>query len=205
MVLVDALGALAAGPRALGDLTAAMAATLACFRHGENSWLDRVLGGRRIDKLLFVASKADHLHHEQHPRADAAGRGDAGRGGAPGAVSRRRDGRHGDRRRARQLGADDPAHDGPEIGVVRGRRASDGKEVALFPGRLPEDVPALLAQAARGHSRARRRRSGTRAPTSRGRSSRRRAGRAGGQDGSDGPPHIRLDRAIEFLIGDRLE
>jgi len=66
VVLIDALGALAGGPRALGDLTRAMAETLACFRHGRNSWLDRLTGGRRIGRLLFVASKADHLHQEQH-------------------------------------------------------------------------------------------------------------------------------------------
>ncbi len=203
VVLVDALGALAAGPRALGDLTAAMAATLACFRHGENGWLDQLLGGRRIEKLLFVASKADHLHHEQHPRltrlveamlAEAA-------------------------RRAQYKGAETAAmaiaavrasseqtiqRDGAEIGLVRARRASDGKEVALYPGQLPEDLPVLLG-AAHAHA------PGTApadwnegadfvrpvfAPP---------RWAPGGSGEDNGPPHIRLDRAIEFLIGDRLE
>ena len=202
VVLVDALGALAAGPRALGDLTAAMAATLACFRHGENSWLDRVLGGRRIERLLFVASKADHLHHEQHPAltrlveamlAEAA-------------------------RRARYRGAETAAmaiaavrasseqtiaHEGRQVGVVRGRRMADGKEVALFPGRLPQDVPALLAQAAASAP-------GDAPALWQGADFARPAfapprWSPGGSGGDDGPPHIRLDRAVEFLLGDRLE
>jgi uncharacterized protein len=202
VVLVDALGALAAGPRALGDLTAAMAATLACFRHGENGWLDRVLGGRRIERLLFVASKADHLHHEQHPQlarlveamlAEAARRAEY-RGAETAAMAIAA---------VRASAEQTIPHEGREVGVVRGRRAADGKEVALFPGRLPEDVPALLGQAA------------ARAPGDapalwQGADFARPAfapprWSAGGAGGDDGPPHIRLDRAIEFLIGDRLE
>ena len=201
VVLVDALGALAAGPRALGDLTSAMAATLACFRHGENTWLDRILGGRRIDKLLFVASKADHLHHEQHAAltrlveamlAEAARRAEY-RGAETAAMAIAA---------VRASAEQTIAHEGGQVGVVRGRRASDGKEVALFPGRLPEDVRALLAHAAAGASRA------AHAPWQ-GADFARPAfapprWSAGGAGDSDGPPHIRLDRAIEFLIGDKL-
>ncbi|MEL6207699.1 MAG: YcjX family protein, partial [Pseudomonadota bacterium] len=68
VVLIDALSALAQGPRAFADLTDGMAETLACFRHGQNGWLDRIMGARRIDRLLFAATKADHLHHTQHAR-----------------------------------------------------------------------------------------------------------------------------------------
>ncbi|MEM6904380.1 MAG: YcjX family protein, partial [Pseudomonadota bacterium] len=71
VVLIDALGALAGGPRAMADLTASMAETLACFRHGQRGWLDTILGTRRIGRILFAASKADHLHHAQHPRLTA--------------------------------------------------------------------------------------------------------------------------------------
>ena len=202
VVLVDALGALASGPRALGDLTAAMAATLSCFRHGENSWLDSILGGRRIEKLIFVASKADHLHHEQHPRlaqlveamlAEAARRA-AWRGAETAAMAIAA---------IRASSEQTVEHGGRQVGLVRGRRASDGKEVALFPGRLPEDVPALLTAASAHRPGA--------APESwaEGADFARPAFApprwSPGGPGGDGPPHIRLDRAIEFLIGDRLE
>lgn len=200
VVLVDALGALASGPQALGDLTKAMTETLACFKHGENSWLDRLLGGRRITKLLFVASKADHLHHEQHPQltqlveamlAEAARRatfsGTETRAMAIAAV--------------RATSEQDITRDGEQIGLVRGIRAEDRKEIALFPGTLPTDMPTLLADASvtkpgqapvtwQGEIDFAR---PTFAPP---------RWEAGPEDG---PPHIRLDRAIEFLIGDKLE
>lgn len=200
VVLVDALGALAAGPRALADLTAAMAATLTCFRHGENSWLDQLLGGRRIEKLLFVASKADHLHHEQHQKLTELVE-------AMLAEAARRATYHGAKTGAMAIAAirasseQSVQHEGREVGLVRGRRASDGKEVALFPGTLPEDVPGFLAAAlAEGAGSA---------PADwpgRPEFARPEFAPPGWSAGAgNGPPHIRLDRAIEFLIGDRLE
>ncbi|MEM7615736.1 MAG: YcjX family protein, partial [Pseudomonadota bacterium] len=66
IVLVDALGAINAGPRAVEDLRAAMADILRAFRPGTNSWLSPLLG-RRVEKIAFAATKADHLHHSQHP------------------------------------------------------------------------------------------------------------------------------------------
>lgn len=200
VVLVDALGALAGGPRALSDLTQAMAETLACFRHGETSWLDRILGGRRIEKLLFVASKADHLHHEQHGRLTDLVQ-------AMLAEAARRAAFRGTNTQAMAIAAirasaeQTVTHQGDEVGVVRGQRAGDGKEVALYPGTLPQDMGALLSGASSDDP--------GQAP----------AVWTGGSDfarpafapprweagAEDGPPHIRLDRAIEFLIGDKLE
>ena len=69
-----------------------------------------------------------------------------------------------------------------------------GEEVALFPGDLPEDPAAILAPARQGARRLDRRRL-PRHPL-------RAAAAAAGA--GDGLPHIRLDRAAEFLIGDRL-
>lgn len=197
VVLIDALGALANGPRALGDLTGAMAETLSCFRHGETSWLDMILGGRRIDKLLFVASKADHLHHEQHGKltqlveamvAEAA-RQAAYHGAEAGAMSIAA---------IRASAEQHIDHQGAQIGVVRGQRAEDGKEVALFPGTLPADMATLVTGTPAADAPA---------VWDAGAAFARPAfapPRWGGDD-NDGPPHIRLDRAIEFLIGDRLE
>jgi len=71
VVLVDALGAINGGPAAVEDLRRAMAETLSAFRPGRNAFLTRLLRGRRVDKILFAASKADHLHHSQHARLAA--------------------------------------------------------------------------------------------------------------------------------------
>ncbi len=197
VVMLDLLRALAAGPRALGDLAGGMEAMLAAFRHGTNSWLDRILGTRRIDRLLFVASKADHLHHEQHgaltrlaetmlsEAADrAAFRGAETRAMAIAAI--------------RATAEQEVTRRGETLRLVRGRRLDTGREAALYPGALPEDPRPLLAAA--------RDPAGTEvdwpdaefasvpfAPPD------------WGADPGDGPPHIRLDRALDFLLADKLE
>jgi predicted YcjX-like family ATPase len=203
VVLVDALDALARGPRALGDLTATMAGTLACFRHGQSSWLDRLLGGHRIDRILFAASKADHLHHEQHPRltalieamlAEAANR--AAFGGA--------------QVRAVALAAiratveQEITRKGERLPLVRGHRLPDRKQAAVFPGELPADPAATLAYAATALP--------GKAPSDWADANYAavkfappRWGSANGAIDGRGPPHIRLDAALEYLIGDKLE
>ena len=83
-------------------------------------------------------------------------------------------------------------HDGASLDCVRGILLDSGKQAAFYPGELPDDPAKLL-----------------------------------GQDGAqnwlnddyqimsfapaplelkpgEGPPHIRLDKAAEFLIGDYL-
>lgn len=65
IILVDALQALNAGPEAVKDLETALTEILLCFNPGRSSWLFSILS-RRIDRLLFAATKADHLHREDH-------------------------------------------------------------------------------------------------------------------------------------------
>ena len=67
IVLMDVLGALHQGPRAVEDLRRTMAEILGAFRVGRTGWLSSLLGARRVEKILFAATKADHLHHDQHP------------------------------------------------------------------------------------------------------------------------------------------
>ncbi|HBR36034.1 MAG TPA: hypothetical protein DD939_01880, partial [Sulfitobacter pontiacus] len=63
VVLVDALGAINQGPRAVEDLRAAMSDILGSFKPGRNGFLTQLLRGKRVEKILFAATKADHLHH----------------------------------------------------------------------------------------------------------------------------------------------
>ncbi len=192
IVLVDALGAIHDGPRAVEDLRAAMAEILVCFRPGPNSWLAPILG-RRIDRILFAATKADHLHHSQHARLTALTE-------ALVAEARSRAQFRGARTQALAIASlratveQSVTRDGAAFDVVRGRLLDTGAEAALFPGTLPEDPADLLVPARRG------------------------AGlwEAAGYSVPDfapprlslapgeGLPHIRLDRAAEYLIGDRL-
>src|SRR6201999_2078439 len=70
IVLVDALAAFNAGPDALNDLQAALAGILDCFRVGRSTLFSALLRPR-IDRILFAATKADHLHHTSHDRLEA--------------------------------------------------------------------------------------------------------------------------------------
>ncbi len=192
VVLIDALGAISDGPRAVEDLRAAMAEILVCFRPGTNSWLSPILG-RKIDRVLFAATKADHLHHSQHPRLAAIAE-------ALVADARQRAQFRGAETRALSIASlratveQTITRGGQSVDIVRGRLIDTGKEAALFPGTLPEDPAALLASARQGAG------DWLDAAYSVTRFAPPRLTLAPGE----GPPHIRLDRAAEFLIGDKL-
>src|SRR5436305_1232106 len=70
IVLVDALAALNSGPAAVRDLENAVAEVLTAFRAGRSHLLTSIFRPR-IDKILFAATKADHLHHTSHDRLEA--------------------------------------------------------------------------------------------------------------------------------------
>lgn len=192
VVLVDVLGAIHQGPAAIEDIRRAMAEILSAFQPGRAGWLAQLLGTRRVERILFAATKADHLHHVQHNRLTAIL-------SAMLREARDRADFSGARSEAMSLAAlrttteDIIRQDGEELPAVRGRLL-DGRQAALYPGELPADPVALLQPA--------------------------RSGATEWLDGDygvmnfapapmtarpgDGPPHIRLDRAAEFLIGDRL-
>ena len=70
IVLVDALAALNAGPAAVRDLEAAFKSLLDCFEIGRRTFMSALLRPR-ADRILFAATKADHLHHASHDRLEA--------------------------------------------------------------------------------------------------------------------------------------
>ncbi|WBL32655.1 YcjX family protein [Sinirhodobacter sp. HNIBRBA609] len=192
VVLVDVLGAIHAGPAALEDLRESMASILQAFRPGKAGFLASLLSGRRVERILFAATKADHLHHSQHARLTAI----------TGALLRDAKDRAdfaGAKTQALSIAAlrttteESIAHDGVELPAVRGRLA-DGRSVALYPGELPLDPAQLLAPA----------RDGARHWLGADYSIMAFAPAAVSLRPGEGPPHIRLDRAAEFLIGDKL-
>jgi len=61
IILVDVLGALNGGAEAIQELETAMLGALRAFRPGRQSWLGRLLG-RRIERVMFAATKADLIH-----------------------------------------------------------------------------------------------------------------------------------------------
>ncbi len=192
IVLVDALGAIHSGPQAVEDLRVAMGDVLTAFRPGKNSWLSGILG-KKVEKILFAATKADYLHHTQHPQLTAflaeLLREAKDRADFKGAVTEAMA-----IASVRATVETSLKHDGETLESVQGILSETGKTATMYAGDLPADPAHLLAPARQGAQKwldgdfaimhfappvLRRQQNG-------------------------GLPHIRLDKAAEFLIGDRL-
>ncbi|MGL5115009.1 MAG: YcjX family protein [Beijerinckiaceae bacterium] len=196
IVLVDALTALNAGPAAVADLQAALADVLGAFRAGRNGLLSQVFSPR-IDRVLFAATKADHLHHSSHDRLEAIVRAlvDRAAGRAEGAGAAIDVAAIAAIRATREVQAKQGRTTMPCIAGVplKGERLDDEvfdgiAEAALYPGELPDDPAAALSGGL--DLRFMRFRPPMAERTA---------------DGRLKPlPQIRLDRALQFLIGDRL-
>ena len=193
IVLVDALGAIHSGPEALEDLRRAMADILAAFRPGRNAFLSQLLLGKRVEKILFAATKADHLHHRQHPKltaimqsllADAQARADFA-GAQTQAMSIAA---------LRATVEETLDHEGQALDCVRGTLLDSAKQAAFYPGELPQDPQQLLGPA----------RDGAQSWLDADYQVMRFAPAKMNLSPGEGPPHIRLDKAVQFLIGDRL-
>jgi predicted YcjX-like family ATPase len=201
IVLIDVLAALNAGSAAVNDLERAMTEILECFRPGSNS-LWSSLFAPRIDRIVLAATKADHLHHESHDRLEAilaaltekamARARYAGADVKVLALAAVRATREGE---AKRHGEKLPCIVGyPLAGEMIGRRTFDGNEpFAIFPGDLPADPNVALEgwKTEDGEMSFVRFRppDPVRLPF-----------------GGFAPfPSIRLDRAIQTLIGDCLE
>jgi uncharacterized protein len=212
IVLIDALAAFNAGLEAVHDLENTFKSLLDCFEIGRRTFLSSLFRPR-ADRILFAATKADHLHHLSHDRLEAILRRMVERaiarshiaGAAVDVIAlaavratREAEVRSGPNTLPCILGA-------PAAGEHAGGTTFDGTtEVAVFPGDLPADPDDLFAPGA--------------APF-RGLAG---AGASGAADtdfrfvrfrpppletagdGAPALPHIRLDRALQFLIGDRL-
>jgi uncharacterized protein len=193
IVLVDTLTALNAGSDAVKDVQTAISGVMDCFRIGSNT-IASELFGRRVERVLFAATKADLLHHHDHDKLEAILRvlvnSAAGRADTAGAI-----------------------HDVTAIAAIRATREAkvtrkgeellciagtpeaserigdvtfDGvKDGAIFPGDLPSSPEKALDGSLKGQLQFLR----FKPPEL--------------KDGQF--PHIRLDRAVEFLLGDRFQ
>jgi predicted YcjX-like family ATPase len=197
IVLIDAMQALNAGPEAVADLERALTEILACFRAGRGFFLTDLVS-RRIDRILIAATKADHIHHESHDRLQAIVRRLTERAAARAEFS-------GAEVEALALAAVRATREGtvaqgretlpviigtPLKGETINGETFDGEsETAIFPGDLPKNPNAVL-EAGRNPVRFVRFRPPALERTAEGITL--------------SLPHIRLDRALQFLIGDQL-
>jgi len=207
IVLVDVLGALNGGADALRDLDHGLEGVLKAFRPGARSWLSFMMS-RRIDRIVFAGTKADHVHVSNHDRLAAVLDKAVGR-----AAQRADD--NGASTVSLALAAlratqdVETVRDGvtypcirgvPEAGQKAGGRTFDGRGSAVvFPGDLPRDALDAFEPekaGAEAFSFVRFRPPACEQPdrledkTSPGRPCR--------------WPHIALDQAFAFLIGDKL-
>ncbi|WP_430910250.1 YcjX family protein [Methylobacterium sp. sgz302541] len=199
IVLVDVLAAVDSGPAALAELEEALDSVLLSLNIGRNTILSRLFAPR-ADKILFAATKADHLHQTSHDRLDAllrllvsrAMRRTEAAGARVGTVALA----------SVRATRETAIHEGdavlravagtPEAGEHVGDEIFDGvAEAAIFPGELPTRPEAVLEGAVEpGSLRFPRFRPPVVKPDA--------LGRPGHL------PQIRLDRAMQFLIGDHL-
>jgi predicted YcjX-like family ATPase len=182
IVLVDVLGALKAGQAAFDDMRAAIAAILQSFdysRSGFRAWLE----GALTERVLFAATKADHVSSNQHPNLRR--------------LLQEVVARETNRIRFRGVETETLAissvrctedvvgeAQGQTLSLVRGMPVGRDAETALFPGEIPAHFPGPQDW---------------------------KEGRFRFLDflpvhvsGARGIPHIGLDEAIEGLVGKRL-
>lgn len=182
IVLVDCLHALDGGPECLADTQRALARIIESFRYGSGNRLTRLFNPR-IDRVLFAASKADHVLPEQHAALvtllQQLVQGGAGITRFEGVPS--------DCMALAAVAVTELASGlTPGGESVRGLRGHslDGEPLLVRPRSLPEGLPGPQWWQGRGAAYDR-----FRPPD---------------PDAARPLPHIRLDAALEFLLGDKV-
>ena len=183
IVLVDCLKSLNNGYESFVDMQEAITFILKNFNYGKSSFLQRFISPK-IDKLLFAATKADHVTPGQHnnmqvflKRMVAAAHNDIHYEGikteciSMAAI-----------RSTESFIAD---YQGLRIPCLKGIGKKEGKTIALFPGEVPIEMPNVDDW---------------------------KQERFSFTDFNPQPqpliqtkamPHIRMDHALEFLLGDK--
>lgn len=182
IVLIDCLQPLNAGPESFNDMRQAIEQILGSFRYGRSNILKRLFAPK-IDKILFAATKADHVTPEQHPNL----------------VSLLQQMIHPAWQTASYENIEMSCISMASIQatntgyIANGNQSTpaiqgvtlEGQPLTLFPGEVPQKLPDASYWNEQGFEFSAFR------PK---------------ESGRDDPlPHIRIDKAIEYLIGDKLK
>jgi len=185
VVLVDLLGALNAGPAAVEDMRQALVTSIHAFRHGRYNWLHQLIGRNRIDRVAFVATKADHVAAGQHGNLSNLL-------GALLADSERNikfEGAKVETLAVASLKCTETVmteHQGRQLSCVQGFPVGRDKPTVLFPGEIPDGTGLFPEGNPRPYNFL-----DFQPPAGVGRDGR-------------GLPNIRLDQVLNFLLGDYL-
>lgn len=185
VVLADILGALLAGREAFEDTRLAIETILESFRYGRGGMLMRLLRGVRIEKALLAATKADHVPEVQRDHLAALMRNLAALPALEVAGSNATL----DVMALSSVNSteeDTQEIDGQRVQVVVGRPVGSERRAKFFVGNVPIRPPRASAW----------RKPFLNIPVF----------EPPAIDASpiDGIPHVNLDLALEYLIGDRL-
>lgn len=139
IVLVDCLKTLNQGETCFTDMQQALNTLLHSFNYGRNGLLRRLFRPR-IDRVLFAATKADHVTANQHHNLDlflqllveSAQRE---------IRFEQVDTRCLALASVRATTAAEARLDGQHLSCLRGQRKDNGEEIALFPGEVPVELP----------------------------------------------------------------
>ncbi|WP_313684551.1 YcjX family protein [Pantoea sp.] len=182
IVLVDCLQPLNSGPQAFNDMRLALTQLMQSFHYGQRT-LFRRLFSPVIDKLLFAATKADHITADQHANMVSLLQQlvqDAWQNAAFEGITMDCLGLASVQ--ATESGLVD--HRGEKLPALRGYRLDDGEALTFYPGEVPPRLPGHTFWQQQGFQFEQFR------PQ---------------QLDVDRPlPHIRMDAALEFLLGDKL-
>ncbi len=181
IVLVDCLHALDGGPECFHDTGRALRQIIQSFSYGKGNLLERLFRPR-IDRVLFAASKADHLLPEQHDNLLSLLQ-DLVKGSA--AVAHF-EGVSSDCMALASVAATEVARGKAGGELLRGLRGHsiDGQALLIHPQDVPGRLPSQDWWSTRGEGYDRF------CPQA--------------MERSRPMPHIRMDAALEFLLGDKL-
>ena len=182
IVLVDCLQPLNSGPQSFNDMRLALTQLMQSFHYGQRTLLRRLFSPV-IDKLLFAASKADHITHDQHVNLVSLLQQmvqDAWQNAAFEGIKI-------DCLGLSAIKATESGninHQQQVLPALRGHRLADGQPLTFYPGEVPSRLPAPGFWQTQGF--------------------RFEAFRPAEMDINAPLPHIRMDSALEFLLGDKL-
>jgi uncharacterized protein len=185
IVLVDVLRALLAGRDAFEDARLALDAILESFRYGHGGILSKLLFGSHIDKVLFAATKADHVPDIQRDHLAALLRNMAA---FPALELRSSNAQLDVTALASVISTAEESQelDGQRVQVVVGRPVGSHRQSKFFVGNVPIRPPRADAWGSPFLN----------VPVF--------EPPAIDPSPIEGIPHINLDLALEFLLGDRL-
>ncbi|PRD13527.1 YcjX family protein [Pantoea coffeiphila] len=182
IVLVDCLQPLNSGPQAFNDMRLALTQLMQSFSYGQRTLFRRMFSPV-IDKLLFAATKSDHVTADQHANLVSLLQQlvqDAWQNAAFEGITMDCVGLASVQ--ATQSGYVE--HQGESIPALRGHRLTDGVPLTVYPGEVPPRLPGSAFWQQQGFHFEQF--------------------RPQALDIDRPLQHIRMDAALEFLLGDKL-